>query len=439
MNGRAPHAPPALEVSRLHSCLADPVLRSVEFLNEVMRRYPDAISFAPGAPHPDTYADLDVERCLSRFLDHAVTEWGHSPSTARRLLYEYGPSRGLINALVADLLRRDHGVEAAEQSVVVTVGAQEAMLLVLRVLIRSTDDLLAVADPCYVGITGAARMLGVETVPVPEGDGGLRVEALRAACHAARREGRRLRICYVAPDFSNPGGNRMGRRDRERLLELAEAEDFLVLEDNVYGFTAAPGDELPSLKALDRNRRVVHLGTFSKVCFPGVRVGYVVADQEVVTPEGDHALLADHLARLKTMVTVNTPPLSQAVVAGMLLEHGGSLARRCRARSALYRRNLALLLGGLDRLTEQGLPPGIRWNRPAGGFFVRMRLPVPADDALLARSADAYGVLWTPMAHFHQGPGGTDVLRLSCSYLTPEQITTGVRRLGAFLKGEMGA
>lgn len=208
-----------------------------------------------------------------------------------------------------------------------------------------------------MGITGAARMLGVETVPVPEGDGGLRVEALRAACHAARREGRRLRICYVAPDFSNPGGNRMGRRDRERLLELAEAEDFLVLEDNVYGFTAAPGDELPSLKALDRNRRVVHLGTFSKVCFPGVRVGYVVADQEVVTPEGDHALLADHLARLKTMVTVNTPPLSQAVVAGMLLEHGGSLARRCRARSALYRRNLALLLGGLDRLTEQGLPP----------------------------------------------------------------------------------
>ena len=60
MNGRAPHAPPALEVSRLHSCLADPVLRSVEFLNEVMRRYPDAISFAPGATHPDTYADLDV-------------------------------------------------------------------------------------------------------------------------------------------------------------------------------------------------------------------------------------------------------------------------------------------------------------------------------------------------------------------------------------------
>ncbi|MER5432298.1 PLP-dependent aminotransferase family protein [Streptomyces sp. NPDC002588] len=413
-------------------------MRSVEFLNEVMRRYPDAISFAPGAPHPDTYADLDIERYLSRFVSHAVTESGHPPSTVRRLLYEYGPSRGLINGLVAELLRRDHAVEAPEQAVVVTVGAQEAMLLVLRALIRSTDDLLAVADPCYVGITGAARMLGVETVPVPEADDGLQVQALRSACRAARRAGRRVRVCYVAPDFSNPGGNRMGKEHRERLLELAEAEDFLVLEDNVYGFTAAPGAELPLLKTLDRNRRVVHLGTFSKVCFPGVRVGYVVADQTVVTADGDSTLLADHLARLKTMVTVNTPPLSQAVVGGMLLEHGGSLAERCRTRSALYRRNLTLLLDGLDRLTEQGLPPGVGWNRPTGGFFVRMRLPVPADDTLLARSADSYGVLWTPMAHFHLGPGGADVLRLSCSYLTPEQITTGVRRLGAFLHGEMG-
>ncbi|MFI0983620.1 PLP-dependent aminotransferase family protein [Streptomyces sp. NPDC021093] len=320
---------------------------------------------------------------------------------------------------------------------VVTVGAQEAMLLVLRALIRSTDDLLAVADPCYVGITGAARLLDVETVPVPEGHDGLRLQQLRAACRAARHAGRRIRLCYVAPDFSNPGGNRMPRHQRERLLELAEAEDFLILEDNVYGFTAAPGDELPPLKALDRNRRVIHLGTFAKVCFPGARIGYVVADQTVRTADGGSTLLAGQLARLKSMVTVNTPPLSQAVIGGMLLEHGGSLANRCRALSATYRRNLALLLDGLDRLAKAGLPPGVEWSRPAGGLFVRMRLSIPVDDALLARSADSYGVLWTPMAHFHLGPGGNDMLRLSCSYLTPEQIRTGVLRLGEFLHGEI--
>ncbi|MFJ8311051.1 MULTISPECIES: PLP-dependent aminotransferase family protein [unclassified Streptomyces] len=427
----------ALDRSRLHASLSDPVLSSVEFLNEVMRRYPDAISFAPGAPHPDSYADLDVERHLGRFLDYLVTELGHPPAMARRMLYEYGPSRGLIDGLIADLLRRDHGVDAPPQAVVVTVGAQEAMLLALRALMRSDDDLLAVADPCYVGITGAARLLGVEMVPIPEIEEGLHLEALSAACRATRRTGRRVRVCSVAPDFSNPGGNRMSMERRERLLELAAAEDFLILEDNVYGFTAAPGDELPSLKALDRSRRVVHLGTFAKVCFPGARVGYVVADQTVRTADGGTTLLADELARLKTMVTVNTSPLSQAVVGGMLLENGGSLAARCDAHSTLYRRNLALLLDRLDRLRDEGLPPEVTWNRPAGGFFVRMRLPIPVDEDLLARSAASYGVLWTPMAPFHLGPGGADVLRLSCSYLDARQIITGVERLGAFLRGEV--
>lgn len=169
-----------------------------------MRRYPDAISFAPGAPHPDSNADLDLERYVGRFLDHLVTELGHTPSTARRLLYEYGPSRGLINDLLADLLRRDHGVDVPPQAVVVTVGAQEAMLLALRALIRSDDDLLAVADPCYVGITGAARLLGVEMVPIPETEDGPHLEALRAVCRAARRTGRRVRVCSVTPDFSHP-------------------------------------------------------------------------------------------------------------------------------------------------------------------------------------------------------------------------------------------
>lgn len=428
----------ALDRSHLHSSLTDPLLSAVEFLNEVMRRYPDAISFAPGAPHPDTYSDLDVERFIRRFLDHAGAEWGHTPSAARRLLYEYGPSRGLINGLVADLLRHDRQVHTSPEAVVITVGAQEAMLLVLRALIRGDDDLLAVADPCYVGMTGTARLLGVEVVPVAEREHGPDLAALRAACRMARRSGRRVRACYVAPDFSNPGGNHMDLAHRRELLELAEAEDFLVIEDSVYGFTAAEDEELPCLKALDRGCRVVHIGTFAKVCFPGARVGYVVADQPVRCEGARTTLLADELARLKTMVTVNTSPLSQAVVAGMLLEHGGSLAAVCRARSGLYRRNLAHLLDELDGLRDQGLPRGVEWNRPTGGFFVRMRLPIRVDDELLALSAAEYGVLWTPMAAFHLGSGGDRVLRLSCSYLDAEDITAGVARLGTFLRGEVG-
>jgi (S)-3,5-dihydroxyphenylglycine transaminase len=429
-----------LTPAQLHGSLRDPVLGSIGFLNEVMGRYPDAISFAPGAPHPHFLEDLDTQRYTDRFLDHLVREQGHSPADARRLLFEYGPSRGLINHLVSDTLRRDQGIVAPPASVVVTVGAQEAMLLVLRALFRSTgDDVLAVANPCFVGITGAARLLDIPIVSVEETEDGIDIDQLAWACRATLATGRRVRACYVAADYSNPGGGRMTLECRHRLLELAEREDILILEDNTYAFTGVDGEALPSLKALDTGGRVIHIGTFAKVCFPGARVGYVVADQRV-SDHGDSAeggrLLADELAALKSMVTVNTSPLSQAVIGGMLLEHGGSLAELSKLKSLLYQRNLAQLLDALDRLLGDGLPPGISWNRPGGGFFVRVRLPRPADRQLLETSAAKYRVLWTPMAQFYLDGSGEHQLRLSCSYLDPELIEEGVGRLAAFLKKE---
>jgi (S)-3,5-dihydroxyphenylglycine transaminase len=434
-----------LDASQLHSSLRDPVLGSIGFLNEVMKRYPDAISFAPGAPHPGFLDGLDTHRYTERFVDHLVSDRGHSPAQARRALLEYGPSRGIINDLVSEALRRDHGIDATPASTVITVGAQEAMFLVLRALFRTPgEQVLAVANPCFVGITGAARLLDIPLVPVKETDDGIDLDGLQAQCRASRRAGRHLRACYLAPDFSNPGGSRMALADRRRLLELADREDFLILEDNAYGFIAAGDEGLPPLKALDTRGRVVHIGTFAKICFPGARVGYVVADQVVGDPatgpaDAAERLLADELTALKSMVTVNTAPLGQAVIGGMLLEHGGSLVALSRRKSELYQRNLSLLLAALDRHLGSGLHSGIRWNRPEGGFFVRVRLPVPADAALLETSAESYGVLWTPMAQFYLDGAGDRQLRLSCSYLEPEQIDLGAQRLGEFLRKEIAS
>ncbi|MFE2166019.1 PLP-dependent aminotransferase family protein [Streptomyces sp. NPDC059447] len=425
-----------LPPSRLHDSLQAPVLGSIGFLNEVMGRFPDAISFAPGAPHPDTLPEPALQRYTDRFLRH-LTEQGASPERARRMLFEYGPSRGIINDIVAEALRRDHGIATTPEDLVVTVGAQEGMLLVLRALFGSADDILAVADPCFVGITGAARILGLDVVPVAESTQGIDLEGLERTCRDARRAGRNVRALYVAPDFSNPGGGRMPQACRHRLLELAEREDFLILEDNAYGFTATTGSELPPLKALDTGRRVIHIGTFAKVAFPGARVGYVVADQRVGPQGGATRPLAAELATLKTMVTVNTSPLSQAVIGGMLLEHGGSTATLGRHKADLYQRNLSCLADALDRHLAGAALRGVRWNRPEGGFFIRVQLPVRADAALLEVSAAKYGVLWTPMEQFYVGGGGDRQIRLSCSYLDLQEIEEGVRRLAAFLTKEI--
>ena len=218
---------------------------------------------------------------------------------------------------------------------------------------------------------------------------------------------------------------------REALLALAERENLLVLEDSTYAFTAEEEQAVPSLKKLDQSRSVIYIGTFSKVCMPGTRVGFVVADQLLLDTD-KRRLLADELAALKTMVTINTSPICQAVIGGMLLAHDGSLTQLAKEKAAVYRKNLRLLLEALPHHVH--LVESVSWNTPAGGFFVRMRLPVVVDDALLELSAREFGVLWTPMAHFQLGDTVSHELRLSCSYLSPEQIEEGARRLGAFVE-----
>jgi (S)-3,5-dihydroxyphenylglycine transaminase len=420
-----------LDRAELHGSLGDPVLTSIAFLNEIMSRFPDAISFAPGAPHLRFLRDLDVHRHVDRYVDHLCAERGLPPGQARRLLYEYGPSRGLITDLVSEALR-DQGIDVPPEAVVITVGAQEAMVLTLRALCRSADEALAVVTPCFVGILGAARLLDIDVVGVGESGHGLDLEQLAAACRAARAGGRRIRAVYVAPDYANPSGTRLDLPTRLRLLDLAEQEDLFLLEDSAYWFTALPEAEIPMLKALDTAARVIHIGTFAKLCLPGARVGFAVADQFVRTKDGRYRRLADDLADLKTMLTVNTSPICQAIVGGMLLEHGGSMARLGREKAALYRRNLANLLSALEKQVPRD--GEVSWNHPEGGFFVRMRLPIPADTALLELSASKYRVLWTPMSPFHLDAAGANELRLSCSYLDPEQIEEGVGRLAEFLR-----
>jgi (S)-3,5-dihydroxyphenylglycine transaminase len=424
-----------LDRASLLPALNGPALRGITFLNEIIDTFPDAISFAPGAPHPDFFDELDVSASIERYTRYLYEVKGLSPAQVQRRLYQYGPSKGQINDLLSAALLVDEQIFAPPEAIVVTVGCQEAMVLVLRALCPRDSDLLAIVNPCFVGISGAAQVLGVEAVAIDETNDGIDIDALRAACRNARREGKTIRALYVAPDYSNPSGILLSLSARHQLLELAEQEDFLLLEDNAYGFTADKHVALPTLKALDQHRRVIYLGTCAKTCLPGVRVGFVVADQRVASEGGAPRLLADELALIKSMVTVNTSPLCQAIVGGMILEKGGSLSAVGREKGAFYRRNLEKLLSALDaHISPQlRLDKNIDWNRPQGGFFVRMQLPVQADEKLLNLCAMTYGVLWTPMRTFYINDGGQRDIRLSCSYLTDGEIEEGVRRLAQFL------
>ena len=425
-----------LRKDELHSSVSDPVLDTMNFLNEVTMRYPGAISFAPGRPYDGSFDPDQVVKHIRRYLEYLADE-GNSPRQIRDLLYQYGPTAGQIRELVAASLRDDEDIDVAAESVVVTVGSQEAMLLVLRALIAGPDDVLLVASPCYVGITGAARLLDVPMVSVDERENGVSCADVEAAIVAERARGRRPRALYVVPDHSNPSGTTMPVDTRIELLELAGRHGILIIEDSPYRLVS-PGTPLPTLKSMDRSRVVVQLGSYSKTIFPGARVGFVVADQDVVDADGRVTLLADELAKIKSMVTVNTSSLSQAAVAGALLASGGMISELNAGTAAHYGQAMQATLRELERAfpAERRTELGMGWNEPSGGFFLTLRVPFTADNSALTRSAEEFAVIWTPMSYFYPHGGGWNTIRLSTSYLSSAEIVEGIARLARFIESE---
>ncbi len=401
----------------MHASVSDPVASSMNFLNEIAGRFPDAISLAAGRPYEGFYKTSDISRYL-RSYESYLDEQGIN---SLRALMQYGRTNGQIHGLIARMLATDEGIDVPPSSIGVTVGGQEAMVIVLRGICSGPDDVLLAASPCYVGITGAARLLGVEVVPVPSDDG-FDPERVAAVAASVRRAGKNPRGLYIVPDFSNPSGDCLDVPTRRRLLEVARESELLILEDDPYGLFGLDDRERPRLKSLDASKDVIYLGTFAKSCFPGARVGFFVADQDVVDAAGRRTLLAEELSAIKSMLTVNTSPISQAVVGGMLLEAGCSLRALNVSKVEFYRANLRAMLASL----QAHMPPSVTWNTPAGGFFAVVKVPVPADIALLEKSAASYGVLWTPMSFFYPEGGGEHAIRLA-SLRTPSSISSADR------------
>jgi (S)-3,5-dihydroxyphenylglycine transaminase len=420
----------------LHPALSHSSLEVMNFLNEVTLRFPEAISFAPGRTFEGFYESGRLAAHLQTYIRYLEEQQGFTDSQIRTRLFQYGRTNGHIQELIVRMLEKDEGIRVDPQSVVVTVGCQEGMFITLRALCATPRDVLLVSSPCYIGIVGAARLLDIEIIPVEEGQGGLDLEDLERKVRAARAAGKRPRALYVIPDFSNPSGNSLSLEVRHLLLEAAAREDLLLLEDNPYGLFSRERERQPTLKALDKEKRVIYLGSFAKSGFPGARVGYAIADQPVMDGAGHRTLLADELSKVKSMLTVNTSPISQAIVGGILLENDCTLLAANQQPIRFYRENMETTLRALERAfpRDAAWTQGVSWNHPEGGFFLVVQVPFEVDDALLELSARRYGVLWTPMRYFYIDGGGQRALRLSCSYLAPPRIEEGIHRLARLIQ-----
>src|ERR1700761_2821954 len=226
---------PMVELARetLHTSVTDPVAASMNFLNEVTSRFPAAISLAAGRPFDEFYDVADVERYLAAYVAH-LRAGGMSEARVRQAILQYGRTNGQLGMMISRMLEIDEGISVPEESIMVTSGCQEAMIIALRGLAAGPEDVVLAPEPCYVGFTGAARVLGVPVIPVPETSRGLTPEAVARVAREVRGSGRRPRALYVVSNFANPSGVSLSDEVRRGLLAVAADEDLLILEDDPY-------------------------------------------------------------------------------------------------------------------------------------------------------------------------------------------------------------
>jgi len=357
----------------------------------------DVISFAVGVPSQEFYP----MEAFNLILSELTAGKGY-------YLVEHGPTAGHypLREYLAEFMS-ERGVDTGPENIIVLSGSQQGLDIVAKVFLEP-GDVVVVEEPSYLGAIQVFAAAGARVFSVPVDGEGMRVDLLEQILSRYRPK-----LIYTLPTFQNPSGVGMSIARREELLKLAYRYHVPILEDDPYSELYYEGGPVRSLKSMDVHDHVIYLSTFSKMLFPGLRLGWFVAP----------ATLARQLVMAKQLVDLHSNTLSQWAMEafcrrGMLEEH----LRKVRGKYAAKRDAMLTSL-------EEFAPSGLRWNRPDGGFYLWCELPEGLHaGALLSRAAEKM-VAFLPGDAFYANGGGTDRIRLSFSRYPEETIREGIRRI----------
>lgn len=418
----------------LNKHLHDPYLNVMDFLNEVTLKNPEAISFAPGRPDHTYFNVADSDKYFQIYVKYRAQKLGKTEEEILQDLGQYNKTKGIINDELAASLKNDENILVSGNDVVVTSGAQEAMIIILSTICDPGNDVILVSDPSYIGFTGFAKIFGLEICLVKSTEEGIDLDDLEINIEKLKASGKKPKIVYDIPDFHNPTGTYLSLAKRKQFLSLAEKHNFFIVEDNPYGMFVYEGEKIPTIKSLDTQKRCIYIGSYSKSLYPSLRIGYIVADQ--IMENG--TALSNEMTKVKSLTTVITSSITQAITGGILVDANFSLTTINTEKVAGYKAKWETILNALkSNFRGEEWAKGISWNTPSGGFFLTMNLPIKMDEDGLKRCVQEFGVIFCPMNMFYLGKGGDYQIRLSFSYLTLQKIEEGIQQLSQFLKREI--
>jgi len=372
---------------------------------------PEVRSLAGGWPDPASFPIEEVTRIFGEMIGECGEE-----------MLQYGSTEGIVKLRQALAERmRGEGVAGADpDAILMTHGSAQGMHLATQVFV-DRDDVVMVGLPTYFGGTGAIGSRGGEVAGVPVDQNGMNTEFLGREVNRLKGSGKRVKGVYVIPSFQNPTGVTLSLNRRHHLLQLAEEHDLIIFEDDPYCDLRFEGERLPSLKSLDRDGRVIHLRSLSKIFAPGMRLGWAAGEAGAIRQMAVAKQFAD--------CATNTP--AQYVLLEFIRQ--GLLDRQIKANIDHYRAKRDFMLEHLDR----HFPEEVSWNRPEGGFFIFVHLPKGWDAGELLRRAIEKNVVFVVGQAFFVDGSGRNTFRLSYSQASLEDIEAAIVEIGSLIKDEL--
>lgn len=364
---------------------------------------PGIISFAGGAPDPDLFPKDELAEIAADILKNNA-----------KTALQYGVTEGYapLRKWVKDRLITQ-GVLNACDDVIIVSGGQQGIDLATKSLINEGDGVVC-EEPSFIGGLNCFRSFNAELFGVPVLSDGLDTERLEELLKAHKN----IKLLYTISTFQNPSGITITEEKRKKILELADKYNFLIYEDNPYGELRFKGDEVPTLKSMDKSGRVIYFGSFSKILSPGMRIGFTSAPEK----------LLERMIICKQTEDVHTNVLSQMIAYEYVTRC--SIDEHIAKARALYGKKCELMMSCMDKY----FPKAVSHTCPEGGIFLYCSMPKGIDCKEVMKRALDKGVAFVPgNACMLDDKGVYSDFRMNYSLASEEQIETGIKALGEVL------
>ena len=364
---------------------------------------PKIISFAGGLPAPELFPIKEMKAAVDKVFEEHGQE-----------AMQYGAAKGVtaLREVIQQHVKEKENVDSELNNVLVTTGSEQVLDLVGKAFVDPGDTVL-VEQPTYLCALDVFRSYGANFASVEMDEDGMKMDALEKALKANPN----TKLIYTVPNFQNPTGRTMTEERRKQLAELAEKYDVYVLEDNPYGEIRFAGEHVPAVKSFDKSGHVLYMSTFSKTLAPGFRLGWLVADEEVV----------NKLTVLKQSADLHTDNLAQFAVAQFFADN--DVDAHVKEISDLYGKRKDLMLEGIKKY----FPEGVKYTDPEGGMFLWVEVPGIDDTVELFKECLEHDVAFVPGDPFFASEPQPGAFRLNYSNMREDQIEVGLKRLGAAL------